>query len=268
MPDIPTGSGITRLLEIIAILRGEEGCPWDRAQTLETLKPFLVEEAYELVDAIESDDPELHKEELGDVLLQVVLQAQIRAEENRFDFDAVADVLSEKLVRRHPHVFGDADAETPEQVTRNWEAIKRNERGGAASLLDGVPKAFPELKRAQALQTRAARVGFDWHQTADVVSKIEEEVSELREALSRHDRQNMGDEIGDILFSVVNLARRLDYEAEDLLRYTSDKFTSRFTYIEETLRRCGRNPADADLAELDALWDEAKKKLPGENSKT
>ncbi len=252
------GSGIERLLEVVARLRGPGGCPWDRAQTLATLKPFLIEECYELLDAIDGEDPAHHAEELGDVLLQVVLQCQLRAEEGAFGFDAVAQRLADKLVRRHPHVFGDAQADTPAEVVRNWEAIKSTERGGRRSLLDGLPRHLPALLKAQKVQARAARVGFDWKQVEDVLAKVDEELAEVRAALAAGEAAKVREEVGDLLFAVVNLGRFQAVDTEAALEDTVAKFRRRFAVIEERVHAAGKELTGCSLEELDGHWNAAK----------
>jgi MazG family protein len=258
--------GVRRLLDVVQTLRGPGGCPWDREQTLETLKPFAVEEVYEVIDAIESGNVAHHREELGDLLLQVALQSQIRAEEGAFTFDDVAAQLAEKLVRRHPHVFGDVTAETSGQVLKNWQAIKATEKtSGAgeapASAVGGIPRHLPALQRAQRIQGRAARVGFDWERTADVLAKVEEEVAEIRAETEGEPRDpgRVREEIGDLLFALVNLCRFLDVEAEDALRGATEKFIRRFQQIEARVHAAGRTMQDHTLAELDAHWDDVKR---------
>ncbi len=259
-------NGTARLLEVVARLRGEGGCPWDREQTLTSLKPYLVEESYELLDAIDSGDVPHHREELGDVLLQVALQSQIRTEEGHFTFDEVAHEISEKLIRRHPHVFADVVAKDTDAVLKRWEEIKAGERrakGKAkSSTLDGVPRCLPALLRAERTQERAARVGFDWGTSAPVFDKVEEELQELREALASGDAEHQAEELGDLLFSVVNLTRFLDSKltAEEALRHAVDKFAGRFCKVEQAIAQSDRNMADCTLEELDAEWDHVKAK--------
>ncbi|MDE0837944.1 MAG: nucleoside triphosphate pyrophosphohydrolase [Kiritimatiellae bacterium] len=258
---IPESSDpVERLRAIVAILRSDNGCPWDREQTLDSLKPYLIEEAYELLDAVDSGDAKLHREELGDVLLQVVLHAQIRSEAGDFDFGDVAHTLSEKLIRRHPHVFGDAVADDSDAVVQRWEAIKQQERAGSAddSVLSGVPRSLPALQRAQRMQSRAARVGFDWECRDGVVAKLDEEIAEFKQALEQNDLEHASEEMGDFIFSLVNLCRHLKVDAEDALDRANTKFNRRFVYIEQALRQEGRSCQDATLAEMDRLWDEAK----------
>lgn len=245
-----------QLKAIIRRLRSEGGCPWDRKQTHKSLRPYLLEEAYEALEAIDQDDFERLKEELGDLLLQIVIHAQIASEENRFDIDQVVERISEKLTRRHPHVFGSVGVSGAEEVLRNWEQIKQNE--GKGSVLDGVPKELPALLRAHRIQDKAARVGFDWSSTGAVFTKVEEEFSELKAACRSGDRERVEEELGDILFSLVNLARLLKTNPEDVLRKTIEKFIFRFKYIEQKLKRRGKGPKAATLEEMDKLWDEAK----------
>ncbi len=263
-PPVP-GAATARvddLLAIMARLRAQDGCPWDAEQTLQSLKPFLIEECYEVVDAIDSGDPGQHLEELGDVLLQIVFQAQLRAEEGAFRFQDVVDVISAKLIRRHPHVFGDTKAATSGEVIRNWDAIKAGEKGAEKprSAVDGVPRSLPALQRAQQIQSRAARVGFDWAATEDVVAKIEEELAEVKAALAAGDEEKVGDEIGDLLFSVVNLSRFRKLHAEQMLERTIKKFIRRFQEVEAGARVLGKKPGEMSLAELDALWEAAKRR--------
>jgi tetrapyrrole methylase family protein/MazG family protein len=278
-----------QVVEIMSRLRGEGGCPWDRKQTRESLKPYLIEEAYEVLETIEAqDDPKL-KEELGDVLLQVLFHAQIGREHNTFTIEDVLQHLAEKLIRRHPHVFGEAKVGTggasagpppaknvtAEEVVHRWEEIKRREKadqsgnGETGSALEGVPKSLPALLRAYQLQVRAARVGFDWPNDetgyAQVVNKVHEELREVEEA--RADaaqdatdaaRRRLQDEVGDILFALVNLARLVKVNPEEALRGAANRFAARFTHMEQAAKDRGRSLSDMTLAEMDRLWDEAK----------
>ena len=249
------------LLGVIARLRGEGGCPWDRKQTLESLRPFLVEESCELLDAIESCDPVAHRDEMGDVLLQVLLQARIREEEGQFDFDGVAGHLRDKLVRRHPHVFGDAEAVTPEDVVRNWNAIKVQERGEGARTkrLDDLPGVLPALMRAQRVQERAARQGFDWSCVEQVLDKVEEEIGEVREALSDGDGARIEDELGDLLFALVNVCRVRKLDAESVLRKATSKFVRRFHEMEALLQADSRTIPGCEPGDLDRVWEAVKR---------
>ncbi len=250
--------GTRRLLDVVARLRGEDGCPWDREQTLETLKPYLVEESYELIDAVDSGDPAKHHEELGDVLLQVALHSRIREEEGRFGFDDVANSLADKLVRRHPHVFADAVVAGTEHVLQNWERIKAEEREGEGSTLGGVPRHLPALQKAQRVQSRAARVGFDWPDATGALDKIEEEIAEIREELGTGRREAIRDEMGDLFFALVNLSRFMGDEAEETLNAATAKFTQRFEKMEQLLRESGREFEDCTLAEMEERWEVAK----------
>lgn len=247
-----------RLQHVIRRLRAPDGCPWDREQTLATLKPFLIEECYELLDAIDGGDSAHHAEELGDVLLQVLLQAQIRAEQGDFTFDDVASGLADKLVRRHPHVFGSLSVSDSAEVARNWERIKADETQERRSALAGVPRHMPALQRSQRIQSRAARVGFDWDAVDDVMAKIEEELGEIREAIAEGDDAHVAEEVGDLLFAVVNLSRFLKINAEIALDSTVAKFIARFHAVEEGLAARGMSVETATLADMDALWDAAK----------
>ncbi len=261
---------LARLLAVMAWLRDREhGCPWDIDQTFRTIAPYTLEEAYEVADAIERGDLGALKEELGDLLLQVVYHAQMASETGAFDFAAVAQGISDKMVARHPHVFGDAVIDTAEAQTVSWEARKAAERAARAApehaaapagTLDGVARALPALQRAEKLQKRAARVGFDWPEIGPVIDKIEEELGELRAELAAGtvDRARATDELGDVLFAVANLGRHLKLDPEAALRATNDKFERRFRHIERRLAEAGRTPAEATLEEMEALWQEAK----------
>lgn len=254
--------GIDRLLDVVATLRGKNGCPWDREQTLDSLKRYLVEETYELVDAVDSGDPARHLEELGDVLLQVALHAQIRREEGRFTFDDVAAMLADKLIRRHPHVYGDVQARDSAAVVKNWEIIKSGEKAsGPRSVVEGIPRHLPALQRAQRIQSRVARVGFDWKRVDAVLDKVAEELDELREAVKRRNTRMLREEIGDLLFTIVNFSRFQKIEAEEALEQTINKFLARFRIVEERVFASGRRLTDCTLSELDAYWDDAKRTL-------
>jgi tetrapyrrole methylase family protein/MazG family protein len=257
LPD--AGAQLHRLLEIVSRLRGENGCPWDREQTLESLKPYLIEEAYEVIDAIEHGNAKSHAEELGDVLLQIALHAQIGSEQGQFTFADIIRGLSEKLVRRHPHVFGDVQAADTSAVLRNWEKIKSSEKSGERrSVLEGVPRHLPALQKAQRIQSRAARVGFDWSKADDVIAKVEEELREIRDAIRAGDAAAIREEIGDLLFAVVNLGRFHQVDSEDALRGTIRKFQDRFQEIERRVHAQGRTLPDCSLEEMDAIWEDVK----------
>jgi MazG family protein len=247
------------LVDLMRTLRGPNGCPWDRKQTLESLKPFIVEEAYEVVDAIDRNDRASLAEELGDFLLQAVFVAEIAEEEGSFDvYDAITAIY-EKLVRRHPHVFGDVEASDAEEVLVNWEKLKNEERKAEnKSVLAGVPQSLPALLKASRLTEKAARVGFDWRRAEDVFGKIDEEVAELREAVASKDQKKIHDEIGDLLFSIANVARKLGVNAEEALQSANRKFSSRFESMERSVRSDGRNLDQLSLEQMDELWDEAK----------
>ena len=249
------------LVSVIATLRSEDGCPWDREQTHESLKSTLIEETYETLEAIDIGDPSKLKEELGDLLLNIMLQAQIAAEHENFDIYAVIETLTEKLIRRHPHVFGDIDVENSEEVVKNWEAIKRQEAGYSdrKSVLDGIPSALPMLLYAQKIQNRAARVGFDWEKLTDVIAKVEEELDEVKTSIHTESSEAVAMELGDLLFAIVNLCRFMDFQAEETLRQANRKFITRFKWMEAELERLGTNFESQDLARLDAIWEEAKK---------
>lgn len=253
---LPT-RGIDRLLHVVDRLRSEGGCPWDREQTLETLKPYLVEECYEVLDALDGGDPDHHAEELGDVLLQVAMHARIRSESETFTFDDVARRAADKLIYRHPHVFGNTEVADSREVLANWEQLKSREKEGQ-SILAGIPRHLPALQKAQRLQGRAARVGFDWERADDVLAKIDEELAETRQAMAGTDRDHLAEELGDLLFAVVNLARFVDINAEEALRRTCDKFIRRFKGVEARIAAAGRAPQDCDLAEMDAHWNAVK----------
>ena len=240
-------------------LRGEGGCPWDREQTLNTLKPYLIEESYELIDAVDSGDLDRHREELGDVLLQVLLHSRIREEEGAFTFSDVAETLADKLIRRHPHVFGNVHADTPEAVLKNWEAIKSAEtKDDDRCVIDGIPKHLPALQKAQRVQSRVARVGFDWPDIEGVWAKIEEEIQEAREAIASHDERRIEEELGDLLFSVVNLGRHKGVNAEAALQATAARFMDRFRRMEQRIRRSGGSLETCTPTELDREWEAVK----------
>ena len=255
------GAAMARLLGIMARLRDPRtGCPWDIAQSWDTIAPYTIEEAHEVADAIARRAWDELRGELGDLLLQVVYFAQIGREEGRFDFAAIAEGISDKMVDRHPHVFGDESREkSAEQQTRDWEAQKARERKakGEVRVLDGMALGLPALMRAQKLQTRAARVGFDWPDISHVLDKVVEEAGELA-AEQGGDKARLEEEFGDLLFVMVNLGRHLGLDAETALRAANGKFTRRFNAVEDALHAMGKAPKDSDLAEMDALWDAAK----------
>jgi len=253
-----------KLLDIMTALRNpQSGCPWDIKQTFKTIIPYTLEEAYEVADAIESGDMQELKSELGDLLFQVVFYAQMAKEQGDFEFADVVETVSEKLIRRHPHVFAGVDCKDEAELHEAWEKSKAVERDkqadiNKASILDGVAKALPSLKRAQKLQKRAAREGFDWPEIEPVLEKIEEEIQELRHAMQQNNQTSIFEETGDILFSCVNLARHLGVDAEESLRGCNQKFEQRFSYIEKSLNKAGRSFQSCTITELENLWQEAK----------
>lgn len=250
---------VQHLVEVVRRLRGPGGCPWDREQTHASLRGDLLEEAYEVVDAINRKDDANLKEELGDLLLQSVFHSQIAEDEKRFTFQEVAESICEKLIRRHPHVFGDATAENSEQVLVQWDAIKRGERDPEESVLGEIPAALPSLMRAEKVQKRAARVGFDWPKSADVLEKVREEIGEIETEIAAGDAAKTGEEIGDLLFSIVNLARHLKVEPEVALQAATDKFIRRFHGMEKAAKLRGEKMDGMSLDQLEELWTTAKR---------
>ena len=256
------GASLARLVEIMDRLLAPDGCPWDREQTLESLRPFLVEETYEVLDALVRDHAADHCEELGDLLMQIVFQAALRRQQGAFDIDAVVAGISDKLVRRHPHVFGDASGvDTPDKVLAQWDQIKAAEKAGKAAtpkrVLDGIP-AGPALARAQKIGSRCGKVGFDWPGWEGSFAKVEEETREVHEAIAAKDPAEIHAEIGDLLLAVVNLSRKLGVDAETALLDATAKFTRRFAMVEDRLAERGRTPQQSSLEEMDGLWNEAK----------
>jgi MazG family protein len=278
------GDHFGQLCEIVAKLRAPGGCPWDREQTHDSLLPALIEEAYEIAGALRAKDDANFREELGDLLLVVVMHAEIAREDGRFDIDNVLADVTEKLIRRHPHVFGKSDARDSGAVLKQWEAIKRTEKtgkpvrnashsDGGGHYLDGLSAALPGLMRAQKVQSKVARVNFDWAEVRDVIAKVEEELGELKQAIASQAQSATGrirvaiateqaieDEIGDLLFAVVNLARKCKLDAESTLQAATGKFVARFNRLEDELQAQGKRLGDADLAELDEIWNRIKKK--------
>ncbi len=249
--------GFSTLLDIIARLRAPDGCPWDREQTHVSLKPNLLEECYEALEAIDEADDRKLCEELGDILMQVALHSQMGREDGQFSMGDVLRSINTKLTRRHPHVFGDVKVSGSRDVMANWEAIKREEKG-TASVLDGLPKGMPALAFSQAMQRRAARVGFDWKEIEGAIDKLSEEVQELRESATHEERVR---EFGDMLFALVNVARWMNVESEEALHMASRRFQRRFQHMEETCRKRGIVLASLPLEEQDRLWEQAKKEL-------
>jgi MazG family protein len=262
-----------KLCEIVARLRAPGGCPWDREQTHESLLPALIEEAYEVAGAVRSRDIANFREELGDLLLLIVMHSEIAREAGRFDIDNVLKEVTEKLIRRHPHVFGRSDARDSRAVLKQWESIKRGEKTGK-HYLDGLPSALPALVRAQKAQSKVARVNFDWSELDEVIAKVEEELGEIKQAIEGRHQHSANDpcagnachevenEIGDLLFAVVNLARKTSLDAENALQAATDKFVARFNRLEDELQAQGKQLGKVDLAQLDAIWDAIKEKAP------
>ncbi|MBN1290425.1 MAG: nucleoside triphosphate pyrophosphohydrolase [Candidatus Latescibacteria bacterium] len=255
-------SAFDKLVDVMKKLHAPGGCPWDREQTHVSLKPYLLEETYEALEAIDSGSDEKLQEELGDVLMQVVFHAEIADREGRFTIDDVIGGIVEKLIRRHPHVFGDTTVDGSDQVIKNWEEIKRREKRekkGGGSVLDGLPKSLPALIKARRIQEKVSRVGFDWERTEEVMLKVDEELNELKEANLAQNKAAIEEELGDLLFAIANLARFVSLCPEDALRKTIDKFQRRFQYIESELPKRGMKLGEASLEEMDKLWDEVKK---------
>lgn len=253
------GESFSELIGIMARLRGDQGCPWDKKQTHLSLKPALLEEAYELLEAIDGGDPEALQDELADLLHQVIFHCQIAREKGQFSIEEILARLKDKMVRRHPHVFSERALPDSEAVLRQRAEIKAKEMGPAAGSMGTLPKSMPALARAQRITERASHLGFDWPGPEQVWGKIEEELGELRSVLPSHDNSRFGEEMGDLLFSLVNLCRFFHIEAEETLAQTTNRFLKRFAHIEATLHKGGKSLADASLAEMDALWEEAKR---------
>ena len=247
-----------KLCDIVAKLRAPDGCPWDREQTNESLLPALIEEAYEVAEAARAHDDVHFREELGDLLLLVVMHAQIACEAGCFNVEDVIREVSDKLVRRHPHVFGTSEARDAGAVLKQWEAIKREEKNADLHYLASLPKALPALVRAQKAQSKAARVNFDWTELRDVMAKVGEELRETNEAIQSKQQERIGDEIGDLLFAVVNLARKCKIDAESALQSATDKFVARFNRLEDELKSRGEKLGEVDLDEMDAIWNQIK----------
>ena len=252
------GEQFLRLIAVVEHLRSEDGCPWDRQQTPQSLLPYLLEETYEVMESITADDAGALKEELGDLLLHIVFQGSLAKEAGRFTLGDSLNAVSDKLIRRHPHVFGDQRVEDTGDVRRRWEAAKQREKG-RTSLLDGVPRTLPALNRARRMQEKAASVGFDWPQAAGVWAKVMEEIEELKAACAAEDAAAMQEEFGDALFSLVNLGRFLQLSGEDALRQATNKFEQRFRGIEQELARRGRTVEEATLEEMDGIWNRLRR---------
>jgi MazG family protein len=257
------GPKFQRLVEIMAKLRGPGGCPWDREQTFDTIKPYLLEETYEVMEAIDARNWRELADELGDLLLQSVFFAQMAKEEGRFGIEDSLDAIVGKLIRRHPHVFGDGDAKTPDEVKQRWDEIKVEEKRSRGEepkgLLDGVPRRLPALVEAQQISSKAAGAGFDWETTEQVLEKLHEELNELDGARREGDAAALEDEIGDLLFTIVNVARFVKVDPEQALRRTNAKFRRRFSYVEARLVESGKTPKEATLEEMERLWQESKR---------
>ena len=251
-----------KLVALMAALRGPEGCPWDRKQTPESLKPFLVEECYEVIDALDEGTPDKIKEELGDLLFQIMFHARIAEERGHFSMDDVITAIHEKMTRRHPHVFGDEKLATDKEVLANWEEIKKKEKGheDRKSVLEGVPKELPSLLRAHRLQERAARVGFDWNHLNEVLPKLDEEITEFKESLKEENAEKIEEELGDLFFTLVNISRFLGVNPDEALRKTISKFIHRFRSIEEHAAKAGSSLNDMTLEEMETLWQRSKTK--------
>lgn len=248
------------LVEIVKILRSPEGCPWDREQTHKSVRADFIEETYEVIEAIDTDDLDLLKEELGDVLLQVALHSEMESEKGTFNINDVCDGICKKLIIRHPHVFGNVNAETTDQVLKNWDAIKMQTKSQQTQTqaMESVSKALPSLMRSSKVQKKAAKVGFDWEKPEDALDKLMEECEELKEAIQNGDKENQIEELGDVLFSAVNVARLLKIDSEHALYDACDKFISRFSKVEALANERNIDMKNASLSELDSLWDEVK----------
>lgn len=257
------GEAFAELVRIMERLRGPGGCPWDREQTRESIKPYLIEEAYEVAEAIEDNNLDDLRSELGDLLLQVVFHAEMAREEALFTITDVIQGITEKLIRRHPHVFADTEVSGSAEVLRNWARIKADERKDREdrSTVSGVPRALPALLRAHRLSEKASRVGFDWEQPSEVLEKVQEELSELQAAVQLGDRSEAEAELGDLLFALTSLGRHLDIQAEDALQRANDRFIRRFRYIEERLAERQQDVHEASVQEMNRLWEEAKTKV-------
>lgn len=252
-----SGKKFEKLVEIMAALRAEKGCPWDKEQTHQSLRPYLIEETYEVLESLDEGNMQELSKELGDLLLQIIFHAQIGRENQTFDIDAIIDGITEKLIARHPHVFGDVQINSAAEQSVHWEKLKKNE--GKKSVIDGVPKNMPALRRAQRLQQKASTVGFDWPDINGVWRKLEEEIEELKQAVRLGRQDEIEDEFGDVLFATVNLARFINANAEDCLRSTIQKFIFRFQYMEKYFSNQGKDIGDISLDDMEAKWQEAKR---------
>jgi MazG family protein len=257
-PKLPPAAGFARLVEIMARLRSPEGCPWDREQTFDSIKPYLLEGTYEVMDSIDERDWDGLADELGDLLLQVVFFSQMAKDAGHFDITDPIHAINSKLVRRHPHIFADGDAKTADDVTRKWDEIKATEKPRPKGLLAGVPRSLPALMEARQIAGRAAAAGFDWNNVDEVLEKLREELAELDQARQAGSQEGLQDEIGDLLFVIVNIARFLKVDPEQALRGTNSKFRRRFAHVEEGLEAQGKSPREATVEEMERLWQEAK----------
>jgi tetrapyrrole methylase family protein/MazG family protein len=255
-------NSFSQLVNLMARLRGPAGCPWDREQTPESLKPFLIEECYEVIEALDEGSPDKVKEELGDLLFQIIFHARIAEEQGAFTMQDVISAIVDKMTRRHPHVFGEEKVSTSGEVLANWEEIKKKEKThqDRTSILDGVPQGMPALLRAHGIQKRAARVGFDWNELDEALPKLDEEIAEFKESLKTKDATAIEEELGDIFFMLVNISRFLEINPEDALRKTISKFIHRFRHIEKHAAEAGRSLNDMTLDEMEKLWQESKEK--------
>jgi tetrapyrrole methylase family protein / MazG family protein len=248
------------LVELMRKLRSKDGCPWDKEQNHASLKPHLVEEAYELIDAIDTGNPDKIKEELADIFFHIIFHCQIAKEKKGFDIGGVMALCLDKMTRRHPHVFGDATAASPEEVIHQWEQIKKKEKGYEERkfIVDGLPRHLPALQKAQKLQKKVAKVGFDWSNINDVIAKVDEELAEVKEAINENKPENIEEEVGDLLFSIVNLSRFLKLDTENVLHKTIYKFVERFKKVEMELATMGKDIEKCALEEMDAIWNKVK----------
>ena len=260
MPKNPKESSLEKLLSVMDRLRGDNGCPWDREQTVESLTPFITEEAYEVVGAIEEGRAKDIKEELGDLLFQIIFVCRIMKEKGLFDIHSVMEGITEKMIRRHPHVFGEAEAKTSKDVLNQWAKIKRLEGKEKSGYLSDVSAAYPALMRAHKIAKKAAKAGFDWKDIKGVMEKLNEELDEFKEALKEKNRRKTEEELGDVLFTLVNVGRFVEVDPEEALRKTIGKFVHRFHYVEKKLKENGKELVDASMEEMEELWQEAKKK--------
>lgn len=248
------------LVEIMKVLRAPDGCPWDREQDHKSIRQNFIEETYEVIEAIDTEDKELLKEELGDVLLQVVFHAEMESEKDSFNIDDVCDGICKKLIIRHPHIFSDVKADTTDEVLSNWDKIKMQTKSQKtqSQAMESVSKSLPSLMRSEKLQKKAAKVGFDWQDVSGAIQKVDEEAQELRQAIENNDRESMEEELGDLLFSVVNVSRFIKVDSEKALYFACDKFTKRFSKMENLAKERGIDMNSATLSQLDSLWDEVK----------